>query len=135
MHWPDLSVNRLARDAVTRLTGDAQRLRVSVQRDERGVTLVDAGITVPGSIDAGLCVAELCMGGLGRVRLAAGATHHWPSWLQVSSSLPVLACMASQYAGWNLAASWARWCWKSIACRRPRCSTRCCAIARSRPRR
>jgi methenyltetrahydromethanopterin cyclohydrolase len=45
------------------------------------------------------------MGGLGRVRLAAGATHHWPSWLQVSSSLPVLACMASQYAGWNLAAS------------------------------
>jgi methenyltetrahydromethanopterin cyclohydrolase len=54
MHWPDLSVNRLARDAVARLTGEAQRLRVSVQRDARGVTLVDAGITVPGSIDAGL---------------------------------------------------------------------------------
>jgi methenyltetrahydromethanopterin cyclohydrolase len=105
MHWPELSVNRLARDAVARLMGDAQRLRVSVQRDERGVTLIDAGIAVQGSLDAGVCIAELCMGGLGRVRLAAGALHGWPSWLQVSSSMPVLACMASQYAGWSLAAT------------------------------
>ena len=105
MHWPDLSVNRLASGALARLTGDAARLRVAVQRDERGVTLVDAGIAVEGGIEAGLCIAELCMGGLGRVRLAAGALHGWPSWLQVSSSMPVLACMASQYAGWSLAAS------------------------------
>jgi len=105
MHWPDLSVNRLARDAVARLIGDAQRLGVTVQRDERGVTLIDAGIAVPGSIEAGLCVAELCMGGLGEVRLAAGEMGGWPSWLQVRSSMPVLACMASQYAGWSLAAT------------------------------
>jgi methenyltetrahydromethanopterin cyclohydrolase len=105
MHWPDLSVNRLAGGALARLTADAQRLRVSVQRDERGVTLIDAGVAALGSIDAGLCVAELCMGGLGEVRLAAGAMHGWPSWLQVRSSMPVLACMASQYAGWSLAAT------------------------------
>jgi methenyltetrahydromethanopterin cyclohydrolase len=105
MHWPELSVNRSARDAVARLTGDAQRLRLAVQRDARGVTLIDAGIDAVGSVEAGLCIAELCMGGLGQVRLAAGAMAGWPTWLQVSSSMPVLACMASQYAGWSLAAT------------------------------
>jgi methenyltetrahydromethanopterin cyclohydrolase len=106
MPWPDLSVNRLAQSMLARLVGDAQRLRVAVQRDARGVTLVDAGIAVAGSIDAGLCIAELCMGGLGRVRLSVGSTSSgWPTWLQVSSSQPVLACMASQYAGWSLAAT------------------------------
>jgi len=105
MPWPDLSVNRLAQSALARLIGDAPNLRVSVERDARGVTLVDAGIAVAGSIDAGLCIGELCMGGLGSVRLLARPISGWPSWLQVSSSQPVLACMASQYAGWSLAAT------------------------------
>ena len=29
----------------------------------------------------------------------------WPTWLEVSSAQPVLACLGSQYAGWSLAAS------------------------------
>ncbi|MFO1220431.1 MAG: methenyltetrahydromethanopterin cyclohydrolase [Burkholderiaceae bacterium] len=100
-----LSVNRLAAAPLARLTTDAQRLRLAVARDPRGVTLVDAGIDVAGSIEAGQIVAEVCMGGLGEVRLSAGARDGWPSWLQVRSGQPVLACMASQYAGWSLAAS------------------------------
>jgi methenyltetrahydromethanopterin cyclohydrolase len=80
-------------------------VRIAVATDTRGVTLIDAGINVPGSIEAGLLTAEICMGGLGEVRLAPGAREGWPSWLQVRSSQPVLACLASQYAGWSLAAS------------------------------
>ena len=45
------------------------------------------------------------MGGLGQVALRSGAGEGWPSWLEVRSSQPVLACLASQYAGWSLAAS------------------------------
>lgn len=45
------------------------------------------------------------MGGLGRVRLAAAPREGWPTWLEVSSSQPVLACLASQYAGWSLSAT------------------------------
>jgi methenyltetrahydromethanopterin cyclohydrolase len=105
MTWPDLSVNKLAATHVARLTEDAARLRLAVSRDASGVTLVDAGVATPGSVEAGRLIAEICMGGLGEVRLAAGAHKGWPSWLQVRSSQPVLACMASQYAGWSLAAS------------------------------
>ena len=105
MTLPALSVNRLAAAPLARLRDDAERLRVACTRDARGVALVDAGIGVAGSVEAGLVIAEICMGGLGEVRLAAGERAGWPTWLQVRSSQPVLACLASQYAGWSLAAS------------------------------
>jgi len=98
-----ISVNESAAPLVDRLVADAQRLRVVVTRD--GPTLVDAGVAATGGIEAGRLVAEICMGGLGEVRVAAGAREGWATWLEVRSSQPVLACMASQYAGWSLAAS------------------------------
>jgi len=41
-------------------------------------------------------IAEICMGGLGKVELTS--ENH----VKVSSETPVLACLASQYAGWTL---------------------------------
>ncbi|WP_280151535.1 methenyltetrahydromethanopterin cyclohydrolase [Piscinibacter sp. XHJ-5] len=105
MTQPLLSVNRLAGAPLARLRDDADRLRVAVGRGPHGVTLIDAGIAVRGSIEAGLRVAEVCMGGLGEVGLVSDGRAGWPTWLQVRSSQPVLACLASQYAGWSLAAS------------------------------
>ena len=99
------SVNAQAAERVAQLRRDAEALRVQVRHDERGVCIVDAGIDAPGSIAAGLLVAEICLGGFGRVRLRSSAAQAWPAWLEVSSSQPVLACLASQYAGWSLAAS------------------------------
>lgn len=101
-----LSVNELAAPLVERLIAAATELRVGVERLESGVTVVDAGIAVRGSVAAGLAIGEICMGGLGRVRLASeGADGGWPTWLEVASAQPVLACLASQYAGWSLSAS------------------------------
>jgi methenyltetrahydromethanopterin cyclohydrolase len=99
------SVNALAAPLVERLVRDAEALHVRVHRDERGVRIVDAGIEAPGSIAAGRLIAEICLGGCGAVGLRSGAVDGWPTWLEVRSSLPVLACLASQYAGWSLAAS------------------------------
>jgi methenyltetrahydromethanopterin cyclohydrolase len=104
MTEPSLSVNRGAAPLVAGLIDADARLRVAVQRHESGATLIDAGISVPGSIEAGLVIAAICMGGLGEVRLLAGDRGGWPSWLYVRSSQPVIACLASQYAGWSLAA-------------------------------
>jgi methenyltetrahydromethanopterin cyclohydrolase len=105
-HAPEpLSVNALAAPLVERLVRDADVLRVRVTRDERGVTIIDAGIAAPGSIAAGLLVGEICLGGCGTVGLRSGAPDGWPTWLEVRSSNPVLACLASQYAGWSLSAS------------------------------
>jgi len=103
-----LSVNELAAPLVAALIARADELRLGVERLASGVTVVDAGIGVPGSVAAGLAIGEICMGGLGQVRLApddAGAGAGWPTWLEVASAQPVLACLASQYAGWSLAAS------------------------------
>jgi methenyltetrahydromethanopterin cyclohydrolase len=69
------------------------------------VRIVDAGIAAPGSIEAGLRVGEICLGGFGSVRVRSGAADGWPTWLEVRSAQPVLACLASQYAGWSLSAS------------------------------
>jgi methenyltetrahydromethanopterin cyclohydrolase len=102
-----LSVNRLAAPLVERLLSDADAIGLHVRRDDSGACIVDAGIEAPGSIEAGLRIGEICMGGLGRVNLrsSSAATEGWPSWIEVRSSQPVLACLGSQYAGWSLAAS------------------------------
>jgi len=105
---PALSVNTLARPLVEALIHNAAALGVQVRQDASGACIVDAGIEAAGSVEAGLRVARICMGGLGQVRLrsgGSGAAQDWPTWVEVHSAQPVLACLASQYAGWSLAAS------------------------------
>ncbi len=97
------SVNRLAGEIVDRLVAGADRYRVLVSRGSCGELLVDAGAKAAGGLEAGLLLTEICMGGLGRVALAhAPGAAKWPFWLTVSSNDPVVACLASQYAGWSL---------------------------------
>ena len=60
----------------------------------------------PGSIEAGLRIAEICMGGLGTRRRSRrrDATPRWP-WhaRRAHARIRSIACLASQYAGWALA--------------------------------
>jgi methenyltetrahydromethanopterin cyclohydrolase len=98
--WP--SVNSLAAPLVAALLRDAEALRIAVRRDSSGATLVDGGIEVPGGIEAGRRIAEICLGGLGRVAIGAGGDPAWPWLVSVHASRPVLACLGSQYAGWSL---------------------------------
>lgn len=103
-----LSVNLLVRPRVERLRAEAEPLGLLVSRDPTGAWIVDAGIEARSSIAAGLLIGEICMGGLGHVDLhcgGGGISAGWPTWLEVHSSQPVLACLASQYAGWSLSAS------------------------------
>jgi methenyltetrahydromethanopterin cyclohydrolase len=101
-----LSVNTLARPRVEHLLATADALNVAVRHEAGGVCVVDAGLAARGSVQAGLLIGEICMGGLGQVRLRAGAAASgWPTWLDVCSDQPVLACLGSQYAGWSLSAS------------------------------
>jgi methenyltetrahydromethanopterin cyclohydrolase len=100
-----LSVNALSQPLVAALLQDRELLRLKADTEAGGVTLIDAGIDVAGSVEAGLRIAAICMGGLGRVGLRSQPGAAWPDWVEVRSSQPVLACLASQYAGWSLAAS------------------------------
>lgn len=100
--WP--SVNQLANPLVQRLIEQAPALRLGVEQGEGGATVIDAGIRHDGGLEAGRLIAEICMGGLGRVSLQNTPVFaRWPWTLAVHSCNPVLACLGSQYAGWSLA--------------------------------
>jgi methenyltetrahydromethanopterin cyclohydrolase len=97
------SVNRLASPLVDALVADAAALRLGVSRSEAGALLIDAGIARSGGIEAGRRIAEICLGGLGRVTFGpaeSGAVAAIA--VGVHAADPVLACLGSQYAGWSL---------------------------------
>jgi methenyltetrahydromethanopterin cyclohydrolase len=97
------SVNALAAAHVEALLAAADALRLRVSRADSGATLVDAGITARGGLEAGRRIAEICLGGLGTVTLVPGeAVLRGLTHVHVHSADPVLACLASQYAGWSL---------------------------------
>ena len=97
------SLNERAWPLCDAIESDAERLGVAIHRLDCGTRLVDCGVEAVGSLEAGRRLAEVCLSGLGTVFLKpAGAggpvTHH----VHVSTNSPVPACMASQYAGWEI---------------------------------
>ena len=70
---------------------------------ELGETLIDSGSKSLGSIAAGLRIAEICMGGLARCDLVPSQQRrNGRGRLSCDRPNPVIACLASQYAGWRL---------------------------------
>ena len=98
-----LSVNQSALVLLAALRSDSARLRVVEERLSNGCLVIDAGIDVPGGLEAGRRIAGICMGGLGQIHFNSdGAIAGWPLSINVHSSDPVIACLGSQYAGWSL---------------------------------
>ncbi|MFG1214089.1 methenyltetrahydromethanopterin cyclohydrolase [Xanthobacter flavus] len=88
---------------VEALVADATQLRLAVSTGPLGCRIVDAGISVPGSLEAGRRIAEICLGGLGKVALVPGGRFSpFDTLVSVTTTDPVTACLASQYAGWSL---------------------------------
>jgi methenyltetrahydromethanopterin cyclohydrolase len=96
-----ISLNDRAHAVFTRLSDAAEPLQVAVTGLDNGATILDAGVEVDGSLEAGRLFAEVCLGGLADVRLRQLHLDDLvlPG-VEVNVHLPLLACMASQYAGW-----------------------------------
>jgi methenyltetrahydromethanopterin cyclohydrolase len=104
-----ISVNERAAKIVQQMVTDAEPLGLAVTQLSNGATVIDAGVNVSGSLEAGRLFAEVCLGGLGNVRLSElGFDGLWLPGVTVSVSHPSVACMAAQYAGWPLRAKSAR---------------------------
>jgi methenyltetrahydromethanopterin cyclohydrolase len=85
------------------LVARAHDLRIGVSEGAAGERLIDAGANCVGGIEAGVRIAEICMGGLGHVSLTSNEqSPKWPWRIVVRSSQPLIACLGSQYAGWSL---------------------------------
>jgi methenyltetrahydromethanopterin cyclohydrolase len=97
------SLNERSWAMADRMVAQADELRVAARTLGNGARVIDAGIAVPGGFGAGLALAEICMGGLGRVTYAplAIAGETWPG-VQVWTDHATVSCMASQYAGWAI---------------------------------
>ncbi|MGZ8161573.1 MAG: methenyltetrahydromethanopterin cyclohydrolase [Methylobacter sp.] len=97
------SVNKLTQPLVRQLVSNADKLRLGVEKLDNGCTIVDAGIKVPGGIEAGRLIAEICLGGMGTVTIGHSSyTANWPLSVNIHTGNPVLGCLGSQYAGWSL---------------------------------
>lgn len=96
-------MNELASDIVEGMVDQADLLRIRTHRLPGGARVIDAGIEVDGGIEAGLAIAEICMGGLGNVSTtpAQMSDRSYPG-LMVWTDHPAESCMASQYAGWAI---------------------------------
>ena len=98
-----LRMNEAASEIADDMGDHADILRVKTHRLPSGSRVIDAGVEVEGGIEAGVALAEICMGGLGNVTctpLQIGDKSH--AGLIVWTDHPAVACMASQYAGWAI---------------------------------
>ena len=97
------SVSAEAAKLVDTLAANATALRCEVTIGDAGERQIDLGSSCTGSLEAGRQLGEICMGGLGTVTITSSSGHErWPLGVVVHSSNPVLACLASQYAGWTI---------------------------------
>lgn len=99
----DFTLNRRAAAIADTMSAEAAALGVAVTELPRAGRVIDCGVRVPGSLEAGRRLAEACLGGLGAVAFAeAELDGLWLPAVRVVTDHPVAACLASQYAGWAI---------------------------------
>ena len=96
-------MNELAIEIADELEEQAPLFRVVARTLGNGARVIDAGVETEGGYDAGLALAEICMGGLGHVAYTPVQIggEAWPG-VTVWTDHPAVSCMASQYAGWAI---------------------------------
>jgi methenyltetrahydromethanopterin cyclohydrolase len=94
-----LPLNEPAWHLCDTLAADAERLNVVVSQNESGARIIDCGVKAPGGLEAGCRLAEICLAGCGQVAMVPSGGRLS---IQVRSDVPLLACMGSQYAGWQI---------------------------------
>src|SRR5207248_4517685 len=81
----------------------ADFLRIAVHTMSSGARVLDCGVQTQGGLEAGMGLASVCLAGRAEVSLGPGDVAGIPCpEVQVATDHPVLACMASQYAGWQV---------------------------------
>jgi methenyltetrahydromethanopterin cyclohydrolase len=85
------------------MVATAAALRIDVQQTTAGARVLDCGLAAAGGAQAGLALARVCLAGQAEVTLVPGEVGGavCPQ-VQVATDHPVAACMASQYAGWQI---------------------------------
>jgi methenyltetrahydromethanopterin cyclohydrolase len=97
-----LTLNERALRLAEHMMHTAAALRIAVTQPG-GARVLDCGLAAPGGLQAGLALARVCLAGQAEVSLVPGEVGGaaCPQ-VQVATDHPVAACMAAQYAGWQI---------------------------------
>ncbi len=93
-----LTLNESALGLVSKLLENPNRYRCAVSQFD-SVRIIDCGSNVLGGLETGLLLARICLADLAQVALL---NTDQGVQVQVFSDHPVSACLASQYAGWQI---------------------------------
>ncbi|HIE31134.1 MAG TPA: methenyltetrahydromethanopterin cyclohydrolase [Methanosarcinales archaeon] len=98
-----ISVNKYGYRAFVEMLDNAEELNIEVSELSNGATVVDAGVNAPGGYGAGMYLSRLCLADLADLRFISYQLGDYTvAGIQVATDHPLIACMASQYAGWRL---------------------------------
>ena len=92
-------LNERAHELCEAIRRDADLLRVETTTLPCGTNVIDCGVKARGGLEAGRRLGEVCLSGLGETRFVP---HNDRPAVMVRTDHPVAACMASQYAGWEV---------------------------------
>jgi methenyltetrahydromethanopterin cyclohydrolase len=100
---PGLKLNERASAIADAMVVEADILGIRASTLSGGARLIDCGINVPGGLEAGRLLAEVCLGAAGRVGFTSVDIEgvRLPG-VHVRTDHPAIACLGSQYAGWAI---------------------------------
>jgi methenyltetrahydromethanopterin cyclohydrolase len=97
-----LTLNERANRLADHMAANAAPLRIEVQQ-VAGARVLDCGVRTEGGLQAGLNLARVCLAGQAEVSIVPGDVDGLPCpQVQVLTDHPVAACLAAQYAGWQI---------------------------------
>jgi methenyltetrahydromethanopterin cyclohydrolase len=98
-----ISVNEYGLDVFEEMMDYADELQVGIAELDNGATLIDAGVEENGGFEAGLYVSRICMADLADINFSSFDLGKLsvPA-IELTTDHPVIACMASQFAGWRI---------------------------------
>jgi methenyltetrahydromethanopterin cyclohydrolase len=98
-----MELNKNSMEIAADMIGRTVELGIEGHELENGTKILDCGVHVAGSLEAGRLFASACLGGLGDVWISPG--HYGELTLptiKVEIEKPSLPCLGSQKAGWKI---------------------------------
>jgi methenyltetrahydromethanopterin cyclohydrolase len=95
-----VKINDLAKQIILRIIQNKELYKTEINTLHNGATILDLSNA---SWLGGKLVAEICMGGLGTIEFSSyNLDGNYIPCVNVYTSEPIISCMASQLAGWNV---------------------------------
>ncbi|MCS3901564.1 methenyltetrahydromethanopterin cyclohydrolase [Methanococcus voltae] len=100
-----ISVNKASLPIVEKMMENAEEMKIDVLKLENGATVLDCGVNVDGSFEAGKLFTKICLGGIAHVGVSITGTLDNGIVLpcvKVKTSQPAIATLGAQKAGWSI---------------------------------